>query len=78
MTPVYSQRLSSETFWKMVEMMIVLKTFASNGSGWLREKVMKVIVNFAATDLLPARLTLHYLQNYKIAAVYLIFVTMRT
>ena len=36
MTPVYSQGLCSETFWTMVEkMMIVLTTFASNGSGWV-------------------------------------------
>ena len=48
MTPVYSQGLSSETFWTMVEkMMIVLTTFASNGSGWVLEKVIKIIVNFA-------------------------------
>ena len=48
MTPVYSQGLSSETFWTMVEkMMIVLTTFAPNGSGWVLEKVIKVIVNFA-------------------------------
>ena len=48
MTPVYSQGLSSETFWTMVEkMMIVLTTFASNGSGWVLEKVIKITVNFA-------------------------------
>ena len=48
MTPVYSQGHSSETFWTMVEkMMIVLTTFASNGSGWVLEKVIKIIVNFA-------------------------------
>ena len=48
MTPVYSQGLSSETFWTMVEkMMIVLTTFASNGSGWVLEIVIKVNVNFA-------------------------------
>ena len=48
MTPVYSQELSSETFWTVVEkMMIVLTTFASNGSGWVLEKVIKVIVNFS-------------------------------
>ena len=48
LTPVYSQGLSSETFWTMVEkMMIVLRTFASNGSGWVLEKVIKIIVNFA-------------------------------
>ena len=48
MTPVYTQGLSSETFWTMAEkMMIVLTTFASNGSGWLLEKIIKVTVNFA-------------------------------
>ena len=42
MTPVYSQGISSETFWTMVDkMMIVLTTFASNGSGWVLEKVTK-------------------------------------
>ena len=46
--PVCSQGLSSETFWTMVEkMMIVLIAFASNGSGWVLEKVIKIIVNFA-------------------------------
>ena len=48
MTPVYSQGLSSETLWTKVEkMMIVLLTFASNGSGWVLEKFIKIIVNFA-------------------------------
>ena len=48
MTPVYSQGLSSEIFWTMVEkMMIVLTTFASKGSGWVPEKVIKTIVKFA-------------------------------
>ena len=52
MTPAYSQGLSSETFWTLVEkMMIVLTTFASNGSSWVLENVIKIIVNFAATDL---------------------------
>ena len=47
MTPVYSQELSSETFWTMVEkMMIVLMTFASNSSGLVLDKVVKVTVNF--------------------------------
>ena len=45
MTPVYSEALSSETFWTMVEkMMIVLTTFASSVSGWVLEKVIEVIV----------------------------------
>ena len=43
MTPVYSQGLSSQTFWTL----IVLTTFASNGSGWVLEKVIKVTVIFA-------------------------------
>ena len=48
MTRVYCKGLSSETFWTTVEkMMIVLTTFASNGSGWVLEKVIKVTVNFA-------------------------------
>ena len=48
MTPVYSQGLSSETLWTKVEkMMIVLLTFASNGSGWVLENFIKIIVNFA-------------------------------
>ena len=48
MTTVYSQGHSSETFWTMVEkMMIVLTIFASNGSGRVLEKVIKIIVDFA-------------------------------
>ena len=46
MTPVYSQGLSNETFWFIVERMIIgLTRFASNGSGLVLEKVIKVIVN---------------------------------
>ena len=48
MTPVYNKRLSSDTFWTMIKrMMIVVTTFASNGSGWVFEKTIKIIVNFA-------------------------------
>ena len=48
MTPVYSQRISSETFLTMVEkMLIVLTIFASNDGGWALEKFNKAIVNFA-------------------------------
>ena len=79
MTPVYSQGLISETFWTKIEKMtIVLATFASNGSGWVLEKVIKLLVYFARYRHITGQRTLHYLQNYKSAAVYLISVTMRT
>ena len=48
MTPVYSQGLSSKTFRSMIEKMTkLLMTFAFNGSGWVLEKVIKIIGNFA-------------------------------
>ena len=78
MTPVYSQGLSSETFWTMVEkMMILVTTFASNGRLWAVEKFIKIIVNFTLNRPITG-LTLPYHQNYKISAVYLRFVNMRT
>ena len=47
LTSVYGQRLSSGTFWTMVEeMLIVLTKINSSGSGWAPEKVVKVILIF--------------------------------
>ena len=49
MTPVYANGLSDEAYWQMVEnMMSVLTTFNSLGSGWTLEKVLKVDVKFAS------------------------------
>ena len=48
MTPVYANGLKIAAYWGMVEkMMSVLTTFASMGSGWVLEKVLKVDVKFA-------------------------------
>ena len=48
MTPVYAEGLSNDSFVEMVEKMpAVLFTFASSGSGWLLEKVLRVNIKFA-------------------------------
>ena len=48
MTPVYAEGLSNADFSSMVEKMLaVLFTFASSGSGWLLEKVLRVNIKFA-------------------------------
>ena len=53
MTPVLNDGMSDETYWTMVdEMLTVLATFASSGSGWIfirkwLEKVIKLDVKFA-------------------------------
>ena len=48
MTPVYANGLTIAAYWGMVEkMMSVLTTFASIGSAWVLEKVLKVYVKFA-------------------------------
>ena len=45
LTPVYANGLTIAAYWGMVEkMMSVLTTFASMGSGWVLEKVLKVDV----------------------------------
>ena len=48
MTPIYVESLTDELYWSMVEkMMAVLSTFASSGSGWVVEKIIKLDVKFA-------------------------------
>ena len=48
MTPIYVGGLTDELYWSMVEkMMAVLSTFASSGSGWVVEKIIKLDVKFA-------------------------------
>ena len=47
MTPVYAEGLSNADFSSMVEKMLaILFTFASSGSGWLLEKVLRVNIKF--------------------------------
>ena len=47
MTPVH-HRLSNETFFHMVEKMLtVLFVFASNGNGWILQKILWVDLKFA-------------------------------
>ena len=47
MTPVH-HRLSNETFFHMVEKMLtVLFVFASNGNGWILQKILWVDLEFA-------------------------------
>ena len=48
MTPVYAEGLSNDNFVEMVEKMLaVLFTFASSGSGWMLERVIRVNIKFA-------------------------------
>ena len=53
MTPLYAEGLSNDNFVEIVEKMIaVLFTFASSGSGWLLEKIIRV--NLKSTKYRPA------------------------
>ena len=46
--PIYVECLADELYWSMVEEMIaVLSTFDSSGSGWVVEKITKLDINFA-------------------------------
>ena len=48
MTPFYANGVTIAAYWGMEEkVMSLLTTFASTGSGWVLEKVLKVDVNFA-------------------------------
>ena len=48
MTPIYVEGFTDELYWSMLEkMMAVLSTFASSGSGWVVEKIIKLDVKFA-------------------------------
>ena len=48
MTPVLNDGMSDETYWTMVDKILtVLATFASSGSGWILEKVIRLDVKFA-------------------------------
>ena len=48
MTPIYVEGLTNELYWSMVEkMMAVLSTFASSGSVWVVEKILKLDIKFA-------------------------------
>ena len=53
MTPVH-HRLSNETFFHMMEKMLtVLFVFASNGSGWILQKILWVDIKFAKFSPIP-------------------------
>ena len=55
MSPIYVESLTDELYWSMVEkMMAVLSTFASSGSGWVVEKIIKLAPNLPATDQFAA------------------------
>ena len=45
---IYVEGLTNELYWSMAEkMMAVLSTFASSGSGWVVEKIIKLDIKFA-------------------------------
>ena len=48
LTPIYADSLADKLFCSMVEkMMAVFPTFASSGSGWVVEKIIKLDIKFA-------------------------------
>ena len=48
MTPIYVECLTDELYWSMVKKILAcFSTFASSGSGWVVEKIIKLDIKFA-------------------------------
>ena len=66
LTPIYVEGLTDELYWSMVEKrMAVSSTFASLGSGWVFEKIIKLDIKFARYR--PIRGSSHLSLPHKLA-----------